>query len=207
MQSRSFYHFISGVCLVIHALGGFELLQAADEPPKGNGAAEVSETWAGTAQITFDGTSTLHDWTGKVSAEPFKTEVILKDGKPRRIKSKVLVKAAAMDTDEAKRDENMRKAMKVSDHPLIIGSIDTEFSDISPAGTPVKLPLSISLLGRQQSISSTISNWKSDGRRASFDLDFPISMKASGISVPPVLFFIRVGDGVKVHASVELRKN
>lgn len=166
-----------------------------------------AETWSGTAQITFDGTSTLHAWGGKVAAEPFKADVTMSGGKPQRVKAEVTVKASNMDTAEPKRDENMRKAMQVDAHPLIVGKIDAKFSEIAAASTPTKLPMELILLGKPQDVTGTISNWKLNGKKASFDLDFPVSMKACGISVPAVLIFIRVGDGVKVHASVTLNQN
>jgi hypothetical protein len=166
-----------------------------------------AETWSGTAQITFDGTSTLHAWGGKVGAEAFKADVTMSGGQPQRVKAEVTVKAANMDTAEPKRDANMLKAMKVDTHPLIVGKIDAKFSEIAAASTPTKLPIELNLLGKPQNVTGTISNWKLNGRKASFDLDFPVSMKASGISVPTVLLFIRVGDGVQVHASVTLTQN
>lgn len=166
-----------------------------------------AETWSGTAQITFDGTSTLHDWGGKVPTEPFKADVTMDGGKPQRVKAEVTVKTANMDTAEPKRDENMRKAMKADAHPFIVGKIDAKFSDIAAASTPTKLPIELNLLGKPQKLTGTISNWKLTGKKATFDLDFPVSLKASGISVPTVLLFIKVGDGIKVHASVTLTQN
>lgn len=166
-----------------------------------------AETWNGKATIAFDGTSTLHDWGGKVTAQPFKADVTMNGDKPQRIVSTVTVKAAEMDTEEAKRDENMRKAMKVTEHPLIVGKIDAKFSEVAAAGTPTKLPIELNLLGTPQNVTGTISNWKLSGNKATFDLEFPVSMKASGISVPTVLLFIKVGDGIKVRASVILTKN
>jgi len=65
----------------------------------------------------------------------------------------------------------------------------------------------LNLLGTPQNVTGTISNWKLSGNKATFDLEFPVSMKASGISVPTVLLFIKVGDGIKVRASVTLTKN
>jgi hypothetical protein len=163
-----------------------------------------AETWNGKADLTFDGTSTLHDWGGKVTAQPFKADITFSGGKPQHVKSTVTVKATAMDTQEPKRDENMRKAMEVTDHPLITGKIDADFSEIAASGTPTKLPLALTLLGKPQNITGTISNWQLKGGKASFDLEFPVSMKASGISVPSVLLIIRVGDAVTVRAHVTL---
>lgn len=163
-----------------------------------------ADTWSGTAQITFAGTSTLHDWSGEVTAEPFKADITMAGGMPQRIVSAVTVKAAGMDTAEPRRDANMRKAMKAAEHPLIGGKIDAKFDVVAKAGTPATLPIELRLLDSTQKVSGTISNWKLNGRKASFDLEFPVSMKASGISVPAVLMFIRVGDAVKVRASVTL---
>lgn len=168
--------------------------------------ADTLQSWSGKADITFDGTSTLHNWGGKVSAKPFQTQVTLDaEGKPKRVQAEVVVEAAKMDTAEPKRDENMRKAMKVTEHPLIQAAIDVPADKIAAdLRTPTQLPMTLTLLGKPQQINGTISRFQRKDGKVTFDLDFPVSMKASGISVPSVLIFIRVGDGVKVHASVTL---
>lgn len=172
----------------------------------GFAAVVHAEIWNGKALITFDGTSTLHNWSGVVSAQPFQADVSLENGKPQRIVSTVTVKAAEMDTKEAKRDENMRKAMEVTQHPLIIGKIATNFGEVAGTGTPTALPMQLTLLGKPQQVTGKISHWKLDGDKATFDLEFPVSLQTSGITVPSVLHFIRVGDVVKVRASVTLTK-
>lgn len=166
-------------------------------------------TWSGTSKISFDGTSTLHDWGGKVDAKPFATKVTTDvNGDPTRVEATVTVEAAKMDTAEAKRDENMRKAMKVIEHPLITGVIDTPFTAIRQGdATPAALPLKLTLLGKTQNLTGKISHWKLDGDKASFDLDFDLSLKKSDIKVPSVLLFIRVGDTIKVHCTVELKRS
>ena len=169
--------------------------------------ADGPQRWAGSSTITFAGTSTLHDWSGKVAAEPFTTLVTMDSGnQPESLKATVQVKAAGMDTDEPKRDENMRKAMKVLDHPLITASIDAPFSRIAsaPGKEPATLPFKLGLVGKTHEVRGTISNWELKDDTATFDLDFDLSMKKCGISVPSVLLVIRVGDVVKVHAQVKL---
>lgn len=168
-----------------------------------------TSTWSGTSKISFDGTSTLHDWGGKVQAKPFATQVTTDaNGNPTRVQATVTVEAAKMDTAEAKRDENMRKAMKASEHPLITAVIDAPFTAIRQGdAAPATLPLKLTLLGRSQNIAGKISNWKLKGDKASFDLDFDLSLKNSGIKVPSVLLFIRVGDTIKVHCAVELKRS
>lgn len=168
-----------------------------------------TETWSGSADITFSGSSTLHDWAGKVSAKPFSTVISINDaGNPTRVQATITVESAKMDTAEPKRDENMRKAMKAADHPLISATIDVPADKIATdLKTPTRLPMTLDLLGRSQQVTGLISNYKREGGKVSFDLDFPVSMKASGISVPSVLLFIRVGDAVQVHASVTLKQS
>lgn len=172
-------------------------------------SAQTVTRWSGTGEITFSGTSTLHDWAGKVSAQPFTTTVTEDaSGKPSRIQARVTVASAKMDTAEPKRDDNMHKAMKVTDYPLIEASLDVPADKIAADGkTPTRLPLTLKLLGKEQKIEAVISHWKRVGKKATFDLDFDVSMKASGIRVPAVLLVIRVGDAVKVHASVTLTQN
>ena len=171
--------------------------------------ADATQSWLGKADITFDGTSTLHAWGGKVSARPFTTRVTLDAaGRPSRIQAEVTVEAGKMNTAEAKRDENLRKVMKVADHPLISAIIDVPAEKIAADGrTPTQLPMTLTLLGKSQQITATITHWKLQDGKATFDLDFPVSLKASGISVPTVLLFIKVGDGISVHSSVTLTHN
>ena len=171
--------------------------------------ADTTTIWKGAAAIQFNGTSTLHDWSGTVSAQPFLTTVLM-DGssQPTSLKARVEVKAVDMDTKEPKRDENMRKAMRVVDFPLVAGDFDTSFAALSPGSgmVPQKLPFQISIMGKQQKVEGLVSNWKQKEDKASFDVDFDLSLKASGIQVPSVMLVIRVGDTVKVHVNVTLTK-
>jgi hypothetical protein len=171
-------------------------------------AGEV-QAWKGRADITFSGTSTLHDWSGRVAAQPFITRVTTgSGGRPERVQSSVKIEAAGMDTDEPRRDENMRKAMKAAEHPLITAEIDVPAGRIaSDLRTPTQLPMTVTLLGRPLQVTGIVSSFKQQDGSITFDLDFPLSMKAGGISVPSVLYFIRVGDIVKIHASVTLTQN
>ncbi len=174
----------------------------------GSALADTSN-WSGTSQISFDGTSTLHSWGGKVAAKPFVTSVTTDAaGNPTRVEATVKVEVAKMDTAEADRDEKMREAMQAAAHPLITGVINTPFTAIRQGdATPSALPLKLTLLGKTQTITGRISNWQHRGDTATFDLDFDLSLKKSDIKVPSVLLFIRVGDTIKVHAAVSLKRN
>lgn len=168
--------------------------------------ADTSTRWSGMSQIDFSGTSTLHGWAGKVNAEPFTATVTLDEaGVPKHIEAAITVEAVRMDTDEAKRDEAMRKAMKVDSHPLITATVDARSAALRVVDkAPTRLPMTLHLLGKSQQVEGTITKWEKRDGKARFELEFPVSMKSSGISVPPFLLVIRVGDTVTVHASVTL---
>jgi polyisoprenoid-binding protein YceI len=174
----------------------------------GSALADTSN-WSGTSQISFNGTSTVNSWGGKVATKPFATTVTTDAaGNPTRVEATVRVEVAGMDTAEAARDVKMRESMQATAYPLITGVIDTPFSAISQgSATPSTLPLKLTLLGKTQTVMGRISHWKLQGNRATFDLDFDLSLKQSGIKVPSMLLVIRVGDTIKVHAAVSLKRN
>jgi polyisoprenoid-binding protein YceI len=186
-------------CLAIFLLAGLTTIASA----------QTASTWTGSAILSFKGTSTLHDWDGTVAASPFAVTVAEDgSGAPQRVRATVTVPSAKMDTADAKRDENMRKAMKSAEFPLITGDIDAAFSEIAGGdGAPARLPMALTLLGKTRPVTARVSNWKRQGAKASFDLDFEVSMASYGISVPAVLYFIRVGDRVTLHAKVSLTQS
>ncbi len=166
--------------------------------------------WKGRGDILFSGTSTLHEWSGKVTAQPFVAKVTADDaGQLQRLEAVVAVKVAEMDTAEAGRDKNMRKSMQAGDFPLVTATMNAPFSKIMDAGskTPARLPFALELLGRKHQVNGKISHWKAAGNEASFGLDFELSLKECGITVPSVLFVVRVGDTIQVHATVKLQRS
>jgi hypothetical protein len=190
-----------------HLLPGITLAVAISFCTPAFVQADATQRWSGTSTITFAGTSTLHDWSGKVAAEPFAALVAVgEDNQPDTLKAAVQVKVSGMDTDEPKRDENMRKAMRMVDFPLVTARMDTPFARILSGKVPVALPFQLELMGKTHDVSGVISNWKLADEEATFDLDFDLSMKKCGITVPSVLLVIRVGDVVKLHAQVKLSR-
>ena len=172
-------------------------------------APAATTNWKGSSEIEFAGTSTLHSWAGKVKAEPFTATVITSDkGQLETLQATVQVKVSGMDTAEEGRDKNLRKAMKIESHPLISATMNAPFSAIldTKTGEPTKLPFKLTLLGKEHAVSGKIGQWKSDDKTASFELDFELSLKDCGITVPTVLLFIKVGDTIKLHAKVKLQR-
>lgn len=171
------------------------------------GAAGLrADAWKGGARVSFEGTSTLHDWAGRVAARPFVAEVTPSGGQIERVKLLLEVPVAEMDTDNEGRDENLRKAMRAEEHPRVLGGADVRIPPEVLRGSPGKVPIELTLLGKRRAIEGTILNWRATDRQAAFDCEFTVSLAESGIEIPPFLFLIRVGDSVKVRASFTLTR-
>jgi len=175
---------------------------AASEPA-------ATAVWSGTAGISFSGTSTLHDWSGTVRARPFTLQVTSgPDGRPLHLRSQVTVDAAKMDTADKRRDAVMHRCMRVTEHPLIEAVIDVPAEDVASDGkTPTRLPLKLQLMGKPHAMVADIRNWRLSGDKAEFDLHCDLSLKEAGIVIPSVLWVIRVGDTIRLHAAVQLTRH
>ena len=169
---------------------------------------ETESSWKGSSEITFAGTSTLHNWSGKVTARPFIAKVTVNaKGEPTHLTSKVEVTASKMDTADSDRDAKMRESMHVKEFPLITAEMDCAFNQIAVRGaTPSELPFQLTLLGKRRAVIGQISHWALKEGVATFDLDFSLSLKACGIEVPTMMWVIKVGDTIRVHAEVKLAR-
>src|SRR3954466_1711004 len=81
------------------------------------------EVDARTSTIGFDGTSTLHDFTGKTHAitGDFRADA----GDPARlVGGAVWIEARTLDTGNGSRDSDMRDVLDVSKYPQIVFRID-----------------------------------------------------------------------------------
>jgi hypothetical protein len=169
-------------------------------------ALAAPETWRGEAIATFEGTSTLHDWSGKVPLKPFQATVEMADAKSPLIDATLEAAVAEMDTEDEGRDENLRKAMRAEEHPKVMGRVSARIPREVVQGASGKVPIVLTLLGKETVIEGTIENWRDSGKQVTFDCGFGVSLKASGIEIPPFLFFIRVGDEIRVRVRVALTR-
>jgi hypothetical protein len=168
--------------------------------------------WKGSCDIKFSGTSTLHDFSGTVSAEPFTVMVSgIDNPATAKMAGTIKVKAADMDTDKEKRDKKMHESMDVTTYTDILVTLPkgmniglTKPADESGKIRPTQIPFTLTLLGKDQQMVGKISNWKYTDGVASFKVSFTVSLKASGIKVPAVLGFVRVDDQITVEANLVL---
>lgn len=199
MKSRS----LSTILIVVSAclLGaGKADLYAADQ------------VWAGTCKATFHGTSTLHDFSGTVAAEPFTvTTSELGDVSNARANGQIQVKVAKMDTDNKKRDAKMHKSLDESSFPVITVSVkDLKASATKPIMNkalpqPAVIPFTMSLKGRNHSMIAKVSDWRYTDDEISCKITFPVSLAKVGIKPPSVLGVVKVGDGILVKANLSLK--
>lgn len=165
-------------------------------------ASAETNVWQGQAEIEFHATSTLHDFSGTVRAQPFSVLLAMNDP-AATLGGTAQVAVAQMDTRHAKRDANMRKMFEAVRFPLITGVVGP--IRIEPANRP-QVSLLLTIRDRTRTVPATLSNWRMENGILRFDLDMVLSLKESGLSPPVILGFIRVGDVVSVRIRVELRR-
>ncbi len=161
----------------------------------------VAETWTGAAEVEFDATSTLHDFTGTAPVEPFEVSLV-QDGSFASLGGTASVVVAKMDTRHAKRDANLRTMFAAERYPLAIGALPSTRIDM--AAPPASLPLHLTIRGRTRAVPAALSNWQLADGHCRFNLAITLSLREFGLEPPVLLGFIRVGDAVAVRARVAL---
>lgn len=186
---------------MVRIVSGFLLLSAV---PAWAGKIE------GACDFRFLGTSTLHDFSGKVRCLPFATPIVT-GGKGETIipGMDVAVPVDEMDTGNKERDRQMREMFGSDRFPMIHGilrNIDADGIRMAAAkeGRAV-LDLSLRIRDVERRVPATVTNLREEGDHVRFDVEFPVSLSDFGLKAPSVLFIIRVGDKVTVRGNVELK--
>lgn len=151
------------------------------------------------AVIQFNGTSTLHDFGGRLSTQPFL--LILSNG---TWSANADVLSSQMSTAIEKRDVNMHEMLGTNQHPKIQGTV-TAAPMPGPAGTNVMLRLKIREQARE--LPARVSAWTESATEIKFHADWELSLKDYGLKPPSVIGVIRVGDRVKLQADVTASKS
>jgi len=168
--------------------------------------------WKGSCDIRFQGTSTLHDFTGNVQCQPFQVGVEnVAGGKAIIPGAEVAVLAAGMDTGIKTRDRQMRDMFQSDKFPRIrgvFGSIDPErIRRELQSGPGGRAPLDFTLTIRDvvRPVHAVVSNLRETGPGVTFDVDYVVSLSDYRL-VPPRVFFgvVRVDDKVSVKTTIRL---
>jgi len=156
--------------------------------------------------IAFQGSSTLHDFHGKTRCLPFSVSII--DSVIDM--SKVNVAIADMDTDNAKRDKNMREMFEEKKYPLITGSAgvvalkDIRASQKSGSNSTNKISFKLKIRDIAKPVTATITNFVETDSRITATFAFTLSLADFLLMPPSVLGMIKVDDKVSVTATFVL---
>jgi len=167
-----------------------------------------AEVWSGTSDVKFKGFSTLHDFEGTVRAVPLK--VTVKDAKGGRIVSATSeVEVNRMSTDEKDRDKNMWAMFNSTKFRFIKVVVrETPEATLRPVGgKPGSLPLTLTIAGTSGEVTGAVKNLRESAAATTFDLSFPVSLKAFRLTPPSTLVgLIKVRDTVEVTVHVTLAR-
>ena len=161
-------------------------------------AAEKPQILPAKAVIRFAVTSTLHDFDGQLSAEPFM--LLISNG---TWSASADVLAGQMVTENPKRDRNMHQMLATNDHPRIYGVVAA--APIAGSGA-TNATLSLKIRDKAQDLPVRIMNWTESSEEIRFRAAWDLSLKQYGLKPPSVIGIIRVGDTVKLEADVVATK-
>jgi hypothetical protein len=168
-------------------------------------------TIQGTCDVRFLGTATLHDFTGTVRSRPIAAP-LSRDaaGKSTLPSVEVEFPVAEMKTGNDSRDEKMREMFQSDRHPVIRAvARDVDADKVreqmrKEPGGKTSLEVTLVIRGVERKVQAASGNWKEDGDRVAFDVEFPVSLREFDLKAPSVFGFIRVGDRVVVKGTFAL---
>ena len=172
-------------------------------------AAAHAEVWIGGADVTFKGYSTLHDFVGTVETVPLKVTVAEDKEGERVVSATSNVEVKKMSTKSYDRDKNMRTMFKSTAFQFIKVAVPpTGEKTLKPhSGAPGTMPVTLTIAGISGNQTASVTNVVEAPDNVSFDLAFPVSLKAYKLDPPKAMAgMIKVKDNVDVTAHVKLMK-
>jgi hypothetical protein len=153
----------------------------------------------GVASPRFQGSSTLHDFSGTAPA----TKFTLAPGLDGSWTAMMEVSIDALSTDNGARDRKMREMFHSKEHP----SLRAEFSRVVPDDVHAsgRLPFRLTIAGASRDVVATVRDWNQTGDQLDFVAEFDISLVAFGLESPRV-FLVVVDDSVHVTTEVSLKR-
>ena len=162
--------------------------------------------YQGNCSVVFQGSSTLHDFYGKGSCQPFSVS----ENAGGMVIPELNVAVAGMDTDNSKRDKQMRKMFNTETYPLIKGSIGpVSLTDIRKAlnendDNAAEVVFQLKIRDIEKPVTASLQNIVETEAKITADLAFTLSLADYQLKPPSVFFIIRVGDSVNVTTSFSL---
>lgn len=153
-------------------------------------------------EATFDGTSTLHDFTGLAKNEAL-AEWTLKDNTAILSIPEMVFDIKTLSTDHKKRDKNMLKMFGPADHPTLSGTIAAW--ELSPSEVSEQT-LILHIHGQTLDVAVKVEPYTLTDEGIELVCTFTLSLKACDLKRPSVMGIIRVGDEVKLRVKTLLVK-
>ncbi|HEY2774402.1 MAG TPA: YceI family protein [Candidatus Binatia bacterium] len=173
----------------------------AQEAPQGvpQGVPQESGSAQATCDITFAGSSSLHDFEGKA---PRVTTTLHPAAAAGAWDVEFSIPVSGMTTDNDSRDAKMREMLHADRAP----SIRVSFPAVNPdaARGQGQLHGVVVIAGVSRDVVVAVSDWQSRGPNVSFDADAHLSLKDFQLEAPTVLGLIRVEDDVHVTGHVRI---
>lgn len=157
---------------------------------------------AGRCSVTFQATSTVHDFEGKAPCALLAIEPPDASGAYR---ARAEVAVAQLDTGIAARDRRMREMFEAERYPRITAALANVDPDALRARRAGALAFQISIHGIERRVTPELSDWlEVPGKRAHFRATFELSLKDFGLEAPVAIGFVRVDDRVRVTVDVDI---
>ena len=165
---------------------------------------------AGSCEVRFAGSSTLHDFNGTGACDPFVLQIDEGRGEPALRPAALHVAVGGMQTGNGSRDEKMRGMFAADRFPRIVGTLAggpiaaLRRQTHAAAGSSGTLPLLLKVRDIELPVAAKVTRLVDTTGEFSLDLEFPVSLAAYRLEPPSVLGLIRVADGVLVQVSLRL---
>jgi len=155
------------------------------------------------SEVGFDGTSTLHDFTGRT--RDVSGEVFADPEHPTVFASgRIDCKAESLDTDNDSRDEKMREHLDVAHYPVITFSLSNAEGERRAQGE-VDVAGSFAIHGVQREYHLAVTSEVAADGSLRVRGRAPIKLRDHGI-VPPAVMLIEVGEVVEVWFDLRLER-
>ena len=166
--------------------------------------AESPAAIAGTCQVRFSGSSTLHDFEGTAPPQPVTLNAIPGTATYSGL---VRVPVTQLDTDNSWRDDKLHSLFEAERYSEIIAtfdSIDPQLARPAADGQIGTLPFQLRIRAIERPVRAVLSNWSETPAQVAFDATFTLSLAEFELPAPTVAGLVRVDDSVVVEVHVEL---
>jgi polyisoprenoid-binding protein YceI len=159
------------------------------------------------SRVGFDAKSTLHDFSGATTSVKGELQACL--ARPSELcRGSVVVEAAALDTGEAARDEEMRKHLEATDQPQIRfewTAFEPEVVDAQAMTLRGTARGRMSVRGVERDFAMPVRVSVDKSRRVAIDGEASLDLEDFGVPVPSKLGVISMQSEVKVWIALRLR--